>query len=99
MTIDPTQLADDMAKGTPGHWTAKKAVMGYDYGILSDDNLLAEIYADIRYENEYATDESAANARRIARLPELETAYIALTARAEAAEAELAALRAMENPS
>ena len=93
MTIDHDQMKADMDAGTPGPWTAKKAVIGYDYGILFDDNLLAETYADIRHENEYATDESAANARRIARLPDLEAAYLVATARADRAEAELAQMR------
>ena len=71
MTIDPTQLADDMADGTPG----LAVELAQQFGRTLD------AYRD----HELASEALSANQ---------ETQIATLTARAEAAEAENAALRA-----
>lgn len=83
MTIEPTQLAADMAKGTQGSW-----VSGDEYNLNSVysvmDGFIAMSVGD--------SEKAEANARRIARLPELESAYLAITTRVAELEAMLTAL-------
>ena len=71
MTIDPTQLADDMADGTPGLAVELAQQFGRTLDAYRDHELASE-----------------------ALIANQETQIATLTARADRAEAELAALRA-----
>jgi hypothetical protein len=87
-TPDVAALQADMAAGTPGPWVAEtlRTSCGVCHKIgpwphkwRYGETMHACIYDDYPSPSE-GTDTMLANARRIARLPDLEAAYIALTA-------------------
>lgn len=84
MTIDVEQLRADMAAGTPGPWRHDgphwNAIVWSDAG---------NRIAFMAHSNGLDDDRDEANASRIARLPDLETAYLALAEENERLRAAL----------
>lgn len=87
-------ITEDREAGTPGKWTAQFLTNGSVFvgpmkaAIRSLSKVVAQFDASPEYNESYRS-ETRANARRIARLPDLEAAYIEQAAENEALKAKL----------
>jgi hypothetical protein len=89
--INIDELRADMDAGTPGPWRAELSYFVHGlWGVFTGPDTCGTIAASSR------GDFDETNARRIARLPELEQAYLDAIARAETAEAERDRLQSLQ---
>jgi len=106
--LNPETIRADMEAGTPGPWTWEKPKNWPDYeytqgylggfwgtGDLGHEPCIMTFGNNTAYYPSEGDPPNEANARRIARLPDLEQAYLDAIARAESAEAERDRLRGL----
>ena len=86
-----TEMQRDMAAGTPGPWRVFTTSDGGRIIGIGDDE--AGGVTDARFGLWRDGNEQKANARRIARLPDLEAGYLALATQLAERDAELARVR------
>ena len=88
LTAEVAEMQRDMAAGTPGPWKVFTTSDGGRIIGIGDDE--AGGVTDARFGLWRDGNEQKANARRIARLPDLEAAYISLATQLAGRDAELA---------